>query len=72
MVVYKMAGKGFTRMPVVERGTRIFLGLVSLDDLLKARGRNLDEERTRERVLTLRFFSSRDTLPADSNPPARE
>ena len=57
VVVYRMAGKGLTRMPVVERTTRKFLGLVALDDLLKARGRNLEEERTRERTLKLRFLS---------------
>jgi hypothetical protein len=43
-------------MPVVERGTRKFLGLVSLDDLLKARARHLEEERRRERPLQLRFL----------------
>jgi chloride channel protein, CIC family len=56
VVVYRMAEKGFTRMPVVERATRKFLGLVSLDDLLKARARNLEEERRRERPLKLRFL----------------
>jgi chloride channel protein, CIC family len=56
MVVYRMAEKGFTRMPVVEQGTRKFLGLVSLDDLLKARARHLEEERRRERTLKLRFL----------------
>ena len=55
-VVYRMAEKGITRMPVLERGTRKFLGLVSLDDLLKARTRHLEEERRREQVLNLRFF----------------
>jgi chloride channel protein, CIC family len=55
-VVYVMAEKGITRLPVVERKTRKFLGLVSLDDLLKARTRHLEEERRREQVLNLRFF----------------
>ncbi len=55
-VVYIMAEKGITRMPVVDRNTRKFLGLVSLDDLLKARARHLEEERRREQVLSLRFF----------------
>lgn len=55
-VVYVMAEKGITRMPVVERATRKFLGLVALDDLLKARARHLEEERRREQVLNLRFF----------------
>ena len=56
LVVYRMAEKGLTRMPVVERETRRFLGLVSLDDLLKARTRHLEEERRRERPLKFRFF----------------
>ena len=55
-VVYVMAEKGITRMPAVDRNTRKFLGLVSLDDLLKARARHLEEERRREQVLSLRFF----------------
>jgi CIC family chloride channel protein len=56
VVVYRMAEKRVTRLPVVERGTGKFLGIVALDDLLKARGRNLEEERTRETPLKLRFF----------------
>jgi chloride channel protein, CIC family len=56
VVVYRMAEKGITRMPVVDRTTGKFLGLVSLDDLLKARGRHLEEERRRERTLRLRFL----------------
>jgi chloride channel protein, CIC family len=59
MVVYRMAERGLTRMPVVDRVTRKFLGLVSLDDLLKARARHLEEERRRDRPLTLRFLSPR-------------
>jgi chloride channel protein, CIC family len=42
-------------MPVVDRETRKFLGLVSLNDLLKARARHLEQERRRERPLQLRF-----------------
>lgn len=56
VVVYRMAEKGVTRLPVVEAGTRRFLGLVSLNDLLKARTRHLEEERRREQVLNLRLF----------------
>jgi H+/Cl- antiporter ClcA/CBS domain-containing protein len=56
MVVYRMAEKGLTRLPVVDRSTGMFLGLVSLDDLLKARGRHLEEESRRERPLKLRFL----------------
>jgi CIC family chloride channel protein len=59
VVVYRMAEKGFTRMPVVESLTGKFLGLVSLDDLLKARSRHLEEERRRERTLKLRFLPAR-------------
>jgi H+/Cl- antiporter ClcA/CBS domain-containing protein len=70
-VVYRMAEKGFTRMPVVDRDTHKFLGLVSLDDLLKARTRHLEEERRRERTLQLRFLlpsgkvSKETDLPVD-------
>ena len=56
LVVYRMAEKAVTRMPVVDRETRKFLGLVSLVDLLKARARHLEEERRRERPLKFRFF----------------
>jgi H+/Cl- antiporter ClcA/predicted transcriptional regulator len=69
VVVYRMAEKGLTRMPVLERGTEKFLGLVALDDLLKARGRNLEEERTRERTLKLRFLSPGGRTPDDSEKP---
>jgi CBS domain-containing protein len=56
VVVYKMAETGLTRFPVVERGEeRRLIGMVALDDLLKARTRNLDAEQRRERVLRVRF-----------------
>ena len=56
VVVYRMAETGFTRFPVVERGERPKLvGMISLQDLLVARTRNLAEERARERVLRIRF-----------------
>jgi CBS domain-containing protein len=55
-VVYRMAEKGLTRMPVVDRESGEFLGLVSLDDLLKARARHLEEERRRERTIKLRLL----------------
>jgi CBS domain-containing protein len=56
VVVYRMAETGFTRLPVVDADDeRRLLGMVSLDDLLRARSRNLEEERTRERTLRLRL-----------------
>jgi len=54
-VVCRMAETGLTRMPVVEGDSRKLVGMISLEDLLQARVRNLNEERTRERVLELRF-----------------
>jgi chloride channel protein, CIC family len=71
VVVYRMAEKGFTRMPVVDRATGKFLGLVSLDDLLKARGRHLEEERRRERPLKLRFLLPGGKLSSTKNPVAQ-
>jgi CIC family chloride channel protein len=59
VVVYRMAETGLTRMPVVEiendSDSGKLVGMISLDDLLLARVRNLNEERHRERVLELRF-----------------
>jgi H+/Cl- antiporter ClcA/CBS domain-containing protein len=66
-VVYRMAETGYTRMPVVDSNEkRMILGMISLDDLLHARARNLSEERTRERVLQIRlpFRSARSSSPA--------
>ena len=55
VIVYRMAELGLTRFPVVERGNeRQLVGMISLRDLLAARARNLEEERTRERVLRIR------------------
>ena len=62
VVVYRMVESGFTRLPVVDRDDEKRLrGMVSLDDLLRARGRNLEEERTRERILRLRMPLGRRT-----------
>jgi chloride channel protein, CIC family len=67
VVVYRMAEKGVTRLPVIEHATRKFLGLISLDDLLKARTRHLEEERRREQTLKLKFL-----LPGrGANPPTK-
>lgn len=56
-VVYRMAETGYTRLPVVERDDPgKLVGMISLNDLLKARVRTLEEERHRERVLRLRLL----------------
>ena len=55
-VVYRMASSGFTRMPVLDAAQPANLaGMVSLQDLLHARARNLSEERDRERVIRIRL-----------------
>jgi H+/Cl- antiporter ClcA/predicted transcriptional regulator len=61
VVVYRMAETGLTRLPVAEHSkSRKLVGMVSLDDLLKARAHNLDAEHRRERILPLRLmFPSR-------------
>ncbi|MEO8499481.1 MAG: CBS domain-containing protein, partial [Vicinamibacteria bacterium] len=54
VVVYRMAATGRTRLPVVDaEGSGRFMGIISLEDLLKARALNLDAERRRERVRPL-------------------
>jgi CBS domain-containing protein len=55
VVVYRMAETGLTRLPVLDRGTGKLAGMISLQDLLRARTRTLTEERTRERVLKIRL-----------------
>jgi CBS domain-containing protein len=60
IVVYRMAEKGLTRFPVVERtDPHKVVGMVSLADLLKARVLALQEETQRERTLRLRTLFSR-------------
>ena len=54
--VHRMAENGVTRLPVVHADTQKFLGILSLDDLLKARSRHLEEERRREQVLRLPYL----------------
>ena len=51
VVVHRMAHTGLTRFPVIERENgQQFVGLIELDDLLRARALNLEAERRRERV----------------------
>jgi CIC family chloride channel protein len=59
IVVNRMAASSVTRFPVVERGLGSRLvGMIALQDLLKARELSLDEELKKERVLRLRLPSS--------------
>jgi CIC family chloride channel protein len=53
-VVFRMAETGLTRFPVVNRSDpQKLAGIISLEDLLHARERNLEEERRRERILRI-------------------
>ena len=54
-VAYRMAASGVTRLPVIERGTRRVVGLLSLAQLLQGRSRDLQEEREMEQVLRFRL-----------------
>lgn len=53
VTVHRMARTGLTRFPVVD-GTRL-VGMISLQDLLKARTLNLDAEHRRERTMRVRL-----------------
>jgi len=56
IVVHRMAESGLTRLPVLDPQTeRRLVGMISLNDLLRARTQNLEEERSRERVLRIRM-----------------
>jgi chloride channel protein, CIC family len=59
VVVHRMAESGVTRMPVLERHSRLLVGIISLEDLLKARTRHLEEERRREQIFQWNYFSPR-------------
>lgn len=70
VVVYRMAATGLTRFPVVEReNPRILVGMISFNDLLKARASNLDAEQRRERVLPLRMALPRARSRANTATP---
>jgi CBS domain-containing protein len=61
-----MAEKAVTRLPVVELSTGKFLGLISLDDLLKARAKHLEEERRREQTLKLKYLLPRKRVETET------
>ena len=69
VVVQRMAETGLTRFPVVDRDlSNRLVGMISLDDLLKARALNLEAERRRERIMRMdlsfpfRFRRVRETV----------
>jgi len=51
VIVYRMAESGVTRMPVIDRQSGKLEGIVTLEGLLKARTRHLEDERRREQTL---------------------
>ena len=54
VIVQRMAETGLTRFPVVDRDPpNRLVGIISLDDLLKARALNLEAERRRERIMRM-------------------
>jgi CBS domain-containing protein len=55
VIVYRMADKGVTRLPVVSRADGTLVGMLALTDLLGARARILESEHRRERVLGARL-----------------
>ncbi len=56
VVVHRMAETGLSRLPVLDPGNgRKLVGMISINDLLRARTQNLAEERSRERVLRIRL-----------------
>jgi len=68
VVAFRMAEKGVTRLPVVERRDGTLVGMVALSDLLTARSRILEAEQRRERTLgpglRLRVFGRPDSKKA--------
>jgi H+/Cl- antiporter ClcA len=68
-VVYRMAETGITRMPVVDGGGKL-AGIISLEDLLRARVRDLEEERRRERVLRIHLPFGGDRELEDEGQPS--
>jgi CBS domain-containing protein len=57
VIAFRMAETGVTRVPIVHRGSGVFAGMIALSDLLSARGRILEAEQRRERVLVMPFGS---------------
>ena len=73
VIVNRMAETGRTRMPVLASPKNMeVVGLISLEDLLRARVRNLAEERHRERVLRIRLPFRGSAELAESRPASPE
>ncbi|MDQ2655254.1 MAG: CBS domain-containing protein, partial [Chloroflexota bacterium] len=73
VVMERMAATGLTRFPVVARDDpHRLVGLITISDFLRARQRNLEEERNRERTITLRFPARSRARTPDSQPPAQD
>jgi H+/Cl- antiporter ClcA/CBS domain-containing protein len=67
VVVHRMAESGLTRLPVLDPQTeRRLVGMISLDDLLRARTQNLEEERAREKMLRIRIPFGREEVSSKS------
>ena len=55
VIIHRMARTGLTHFPVIERGEgRRLVGMISLEDLLKARSLNLEAEHRRERIMQVK------------------
>lgn len=68
VVMERMATTGLTRFPVVARDNpHRLVGLIAISDFLRARQRNLEEERRRERTITLRFLARNRARSADTH-----
>jgi CIC family chloride channel protein len=70
VVVYRMADTGLTRLPVIDNeDSRKLVGIISLEDLLHARVRSLEEERRRERLLRIHLpFANGQQKKEDGQP----
>ena len=67
-VVHRMAETGLTRFPVVDSdGSGRLVGMVSLEDLLQARARHLEDESRRDQVIPVSLV-----LPRFGRPPGSE
>ena len=65
-VVNRMADSGYTRLPVLDPvGNGKIVGMVALSDLLRARSKNMEDERARERVLRIRMPFGRRVIEED-------